>query len=211
MKSIVKDFESNNPVSQILLLKQNINEFRGNLLPLINIGNKFSCNVTKFISNKLCNMSNTITNLLKNTQIITNKLNNLSNKLDGGDARYIEFKNNLDLLEININKLINSSGDFLKKGLSVPCVLSRNISNVVCNSTLLLNPKHFIGNFINLGQKSIESGKTLLKKVYNSEQSGGNMGYQYISDPYTTNIYDINNNYGRNVLYKYLQYYKINN
>ena len=76
MKSIAKDLERNNPVSQILEFQQNVNDFRYNLEPLINIGKNLSCNVTSFISNKLCGMSDIIGNLLDNSQIIIESLSN---------------------------------------------------------------------------------------------------------------------------------------
>ena len=150
----------------------------------------------------------------------SNKINN--NPLNNMDpiSQINEFKENVKELDRNFKNIVRIASPMIKKGLILPCEISKKISESLCSISDQANDtfdklnvgikKIDINKFDNLlgGKDVTDTYETYSKKGRyfgrNRQDGGGKSNYNYIINPITKRRVKINGKKGREILQKYI-------
>lgn len=215
--------DSTNPIQEYKLFKNNLIKLFENIKTLINIlkpmfnnGLEISCNLSKKITDIVCNFEDNIDKMYKyidNKKLNINQITDLQNIVDIN-------KSNLEVLNQNLKPEKNITNDIkindLEQVLSNVNTknLPKNIDNVSNEILNKVNTKKLpkkidtASNKILIKkntQKTSNNSKKKKKKNRKKNQRGGsNIIFEYITDPCSKNTYSIYSKKGLKLLEKYI-------
>uniref|UniRef100_A0A6C0IV77 Uncharacterized protein n=1 Tax=viral metagenome TaxID=1070528 RepID=A0A6C0IV77_9ZZZZ len=237
---------STNPIEEYKLFKNNLIKLFENIKVLINIlkpmfnnGLEISCNLSKKITDIVCNFEDNIDKMYKyidNKRLNINQIADLQNIVDKNKSNLEVLNQNLkpeknitndikinDLEQSKVNtkilphniKIDDVSNEILSKVniKSLPNNIkaddgSDKILNKVTINRLSNKIDTTSNKILNKGnnQKTSNNSKKKKRKKKKKHQRGGsNLIFEYITDPFSKNIYSIYSKKGLKILEKYIE------
>ena len=121
---------------------------------------------------------------------------------------YELFRNNLETLLTNVNRIVSLIKPMLSNGLNMSCKTSKTISDFICTFENKLDSiySNLSRNNVNFTSENIKHlNKLINSNMLKSEQKGGSSknNYNYIIDPLTNENISIYTKRGIQVIHNY--------